>query len=133
MLQVEYNDVKEGSYNSPYGAVSNQSFSHYNQNLAFTPGYGKELIVLADYKIQRIFVNAKLNLQYLSLNNYSLYNNTIGRVQLGYTINHAYNFNVSLGYNYRYQDFLSFSSSNNKTSFYTLSIKSNLYNTYYDF
>lgn len=133
MLQIEYNDVKEGSYNSPYVASSNQSFSHYNQNLAFTPGYGKELIVLADYKIQRIFINAKLNLQYLTLNNYSLYNNTIGRVQLGYTINHAYNFNVSLGYNYRYQDYLSFSSSNNKTSFYTFSIKSNLYNTYYDF
>ena len=133
MLQVEYNQVAEGSYNSPFGTPSNQSFSHYNQNLAYTPGYGKEVVVLADYKIQRIFINAKLNLQYLSLNNYALYNNTLTRLQLGYTINHAYNFNVSLGYNYRYQNFLSFSESNNKTSFYTFSLKSNLFNTYYDF
>jgi hypothetical protein len=133
MLQVEYNDVAEGSYNSPLGTSSNQSFSHYNQTLAFTPGYGKEIVFLADYKIQRIFANVKANLQYLTLNKYALYNNTMARVQLGYTINHAYNFNVSLGYNYRYQNFLSFSSSNNTTSFYTLSLKSNLYNTYYDF
>jgi hypothetical protein len=133
MLQAEYNDVSEGSYNSPFGTSSNQSFSHYNQTLAYTPGYGKEIIFLADYKIQRIFANVKANLQYMTLNNYSLYHNTLARVQLGYTINHAYNFNVSLGYNYRYQNFLSFSSSTNTTSFYTLSLKSNLYNTYYDF
>ena len=57
----------------------------------------------------------------------------ITKIQLGYTINAAYNFNVSLGYNYRFQDFLGFNESNNKTTFYTISIKSNLYNTYYDF
>lgn len=133
MLQVEYNNVAEGAYNSPFGTRANQSFSHYNQNLAFTPGYGREVVMLADYKIKRIFANAKLNLQYLTLNKYALYHATLGRVQIGYTINHAYNFNVSLGYNYRYQDFLSFSASNNTTSFYSISLKTNLYNTYYDF
>lgn len=133
MLQAEYNDVAEGSYDSPIGATSNQSFSHYNQTLAYTPGYGKEFIVLADYKYQRLFINAKLNLQRLTLNKYALYNNFISRIQLGYTINSSYNFNVSLGYNYRSQDFLSFNQSNNKTTFYTLSFKSNLFNTYYDF
>jgi hypothetical protein len=133
MLQAEYNDVAEGSYNSPFGTYSNQSFSHYNQNLAYTPGYGKELVLLGDYKYRRAFLNAKLNLQWLTLNKFSLYNNTITKIQLGYTINTAYNFNVSLGYNYRFQDFLGFNESNNKTTFYTISIKSNLYNTYYDF
>lgn len=133
MLQAEYNDVAEGSYNSPFGTSSNQSYSHYNQNLAFTPGYGRELVVLADYKIKRFFANAKANFQYLTLNNDELYHNTLGRLQLGYTINQAYNFNVSLGYNYRYQDFLTFSASTNATSFYSISLKTNLYNTYYDF
>ncbi len=133
MLQAEYNNVAESSYNSPLGATSNQSFSHYNQTLAYTPGYGREFILLADYKVQRIFVNAKVNLQHLTLHKYALYNNAISSIQLGYTINSAYNFNVSLGYNYRYQNFLSYSASNNKTSFYTLSLKTNLYNTYFDF
>ncbi len=133
MLQVEYNDVAEGSYNSPFGTYSNQSFSHYNQNLAYTPGYGKELVLLGDYKFRRAFLNAKLNLQYMTFKNYALYNNTFTKIQLGYTINPAYNFNVSLGYNYRFQDFDGFDASDNKTTFYTISLKSNLYNTYYDF
>ncbi len=133
MLQIEYNDVAEGSYNSSFGTTSNQSFSHYNQTLAYTPGYGKELVVLADYKYQRFFLNAKLNVQWLTLHRFSLYQNTLAKVQVGYTINTGYNFNVSLGYNYRNQDFYDLKSSNNKTSFITLSLKSNLYNTYYDF
>jgi hypothetical protein len=133
MLQAEYNDVAEGSYNSPFGTYSNQSYSHYNQSLGYTLGYGKELVLLGDYKYKRFFLNAKLNLQWLTLNKYDLYNNTFTTLKLGYTINTAYNFNVSLGYNYRYQDFYAFNASNNKTTFYTLSLKSNLYNTYYDF
>ena len=133
MLQAEYNDVAEGSYNSPFGTYSNQSYSHYNQNLAYTPGYGKELVLLGDYKFRRAFLNAKLNMQWITLNKYALYNNTITKIQLGYTINPAYNFNVSLGYNYRFQNFDGFDSSDNKTTFYTISLKSNLYNTYYDF
>ena len=133
MLQIEYNDVAEGSYNSPFGTYSNQSFSHYNQNLAYTLGYGKELILLGDFKFQRLFLNAKFNFQWMTLNKFDLYQNTISKIQFGYTINSAYNFNVSLGYNYRYQDFLGFNTSNNKTTFYTLSLKSNLFNTYYDF
>jgi hypothetical protein len=133
MLQAEYNDVAEGSYNSPFGTYSNQSYSHYNQNLAYTLGYGKELVLLGDFKYKRTFLNARLNLQWMTLNKFNFYNNTLSKIQLGYTINIAYNFNVSLGYNYRYQDFLGFNDSNNKTTFYTLSLKSNLFNTYYDF
>jgi hypothetical protein len=132
-VQIEYNDVAEGSYNSPVGTTSNQSFSHYNQTLAFTPGYGKELIMLGDYKYQRFFINAKLNAQWLTLNTFSFYKNTLAKIQIGYTINTGYNFNVSLGYNYRNQNFYDLKASNTKTSFITLSLKSNLYNTYYDF
>lgn len=133
MLQAEYNDVAEGSYNSPFGTYSNQSYGHYNQNLAYTPGYGKEMIFLMDYKLMRFFINAKMNLQWLTYNKYDFYKNSIYQGRLGYTINTAYNFNISLGYSNRRQDFYSFKASNNTTSFYTLSLKSNLYNTYYDF
>lgn len=133
MLQAEYNNVTEGSYNSPFGTYSNQSFSHYNQNLAYTLGYGKELILLGDYKYKRAFLNAKLNLQWLTQNNQMYYTNAITKIQLGYTINTAYNFNVSLAYNYRFQNFIELNKFDNKTTFYTISLKSNLYNTYYDF
>mgnify|MGYP000872966162 FL=1 len=133
MLQIEYNDVNEGSYNSPLGTYSNQSYSHYNQNLAYTLGYGKEFIVLADYKYKRFFLNAKYNFQTLTLKKFALYNNSVFKAQLGYTVNYAYNFNVSLSYNYRQQLFTDFNASNNTTHFYTLSFKSNLFNTYYDF
>lgn len=133
MLQVEYNSVTEGSYNNPTTAWSNQSYSHYNQTLAFTPGYGKEFIALADYKFRRIFTNIKFNLQNITLNNYDLYKNSIYRIQAGYTINTAYNFNVSVAYLNRNQNFYAFNKSNNITSVFSVSIKSNLYNTYYDF
>jgi len=133
MLQAEYNRVAETSYNNPLDVSADQSFSHYNQNLAFTPSYGKELVLLGDYKYKRAFLNAKLNLQWKTANNNPLYKNTLAKVQIGYTINPSYNFNVSLGFNYRFQDFLEFSSSNNKTTLWSVSLKTNLYNLYYDF
>jgi hypothetical protein len=133
MLQLEYNHVVEGSYTSPIGTVNNQSYSHYNQNLAFTPGYGTELVGIFDYKYKRFFMNAKLNVQRLTLNGYDFYTNTFSNYGLGYTINPSYNFNVSLNYINRQQVFTDFNASSNITRFYTLSLKSNLYNTYYDF
>jgi hypothetical protein len=101
--------------------------------LAYTLGYGKEFIVLADYKYKRFFLNAKYNFQTLTLKKFAFYNNSVFKAQLGYTVNYAYNFNVSLSYNYRQQLFTDFNASNNTTHFYTLSFKSNLFNTYYDF
>lgn len=132
-LQLEYNDVAEGSYTNPITSYNNQSFSHYSQNLAYTPGYGKEVIVLADYKYRRFFINGKTNMQWFTLNSSPFYNNAFYHLQLGYTINPAYNFNVSLNYSNRNQNFLGFNKSDNATSFYTISIKSSLYNAYYDF
>lgn len=133
MLQAEYNDVAEGSYNSPLGTYSNQSFSHYSQNLAFTPGYGKEFVLLANYKFKRAFLDTKLNMQWMSFKNKSFYNTQIAKVQLGYIINPSYNFNVSLGCNYRIQNFTENQIYNNETAFFTFGLKTNLFNTYYDF
>ncbi len=132
-VQLEYNDVTVGSYGNPVGVTTNQSYTHYNQSLAYTLNDGKELVALADYKWQRFFVNAKLNIQYKKLTTTPLYNNTFTKIQLGYTINTAYNFNVSLGYTNRNQFFYDFNTLNNKTNMLTLSLKSNLYNTYFDF
>lgn len=133
-LQTEYNNVSEGAYLSPVTTgLVNQSYSHYNQNLAFTPGYGQELIVIADYKIKRVSFNAKYNYQYYTHNSYALNANNIINLRVGYTINPAYNANISLGLAYRDQDYFGFNISNNKTAYLYLSFKTSLYNTYYDF
>ena len=133
LIQLEYNQVAEGSYTSPIGTVNNQSYSHYNQTLAFTPGYGTEFVGIFDYRYKRFFLNAKLNAQRLTINGYDFYTNSFSNIGLGYTINPMYNFNVALHYTKRQQVFNDFNASNNITQFFTLSLKSNLYNTYYDF
>lgn len=133
MLQAEYNDVAEGSYKNPTKVYSDQSYYHYNQSLAYTAGYGKEVVILADYKLARFFLNTKLNMLWQTLNKSDYKKLMNVRILFGYTINTAYNFNVSLGYNYREENFAAAGAFNNITKFYTLSIKSNLYNTYYDF
>lgn len=132
-LQIEYNSVKESSYYSPLGTTTNQSFAHYNQNLAFTPGSGNELIVISDYKWRRFFVNVKYNQQMVLLNGEKYYTNTIIHPKIGYLLNPAYNLNVSVGINYRLQNFYNFKLLNNETNYIYIGIKTSLYNMYYDF
>jgi hypothetical protein len=132
-LQAEYNDVSESSYTSPITDTSNQSYSHYNQNIAYTPGYGKEFVGILDYKFQRFTFNARYNYQYFTYLNYDLYTNQYVNLRLSYTINPAYNANLSLGLMYRTQDYFEPKISDSKTAYLYLSFKTSLYNLYYDF
>ncbi len=132
-LQAEYNDVSESSYTSPVTDTANQSYSHYNQNIAFTPGYGKELVGIVDYKYHRFTFNGRYNYQYHTYQNYALYNTQYLNLKLGYTVNPAYNTNISIGLLYRTQDYFGFNASNNKTAYLYLTLKTSLFNTYYDF
>ena len=132
-LQAEYNDVSESSFTSPITDTSNQSYSHYNQNIAYTPGYGKELIGVIDYKYHRFTFNGRYNYQYFTYSKVGLYSNQYVNLKLGYTVNPAYNTNISIGLTYRMQDNFVFSASNNKTAYVYLSFKTSLFNSYYDF
>ena len=132
-MQVEYNDVNENSFNSPLGTTTNQSYSNYNQTLAFTPGSGKEFIAMADYKWKRLFANIKYNYQNLLKNGDYYYTNQLINAKIGYLINPAYNFNVNLGITYRAQNFNNFTKLNNQTNFIYLGIRTSIYNLYYDF
>ncbi|MDX2172532.1 MAG: hypothetical protein SFY56_05385 [Bacteroidota bacterium] len=132
-IQAEYNFVSEGSYVNPFNSTTNQSYSHYNQNLAFTPNYGKEILLMADYKWKRYFTNLKYNYQLVPLNNDYYYSTTIINGKVGYLINPSYNLNVMLGVNYRLQNFNNFKDLNNQTSYIYFGFKTNLYNVYYDF
>ncbi|MBA2610609.1 MAG: hypothetical protein H0U95_01470 [Bacteroidetes bacterium] len=132
-LQVEYNDVNENSYGNPLGTTTNQSYSQYNQNLAYTPGSGKEFIVIGDYKWKRFFVNLKYNYQNLLKSGEYYYTNQLINARIGYLINPAYNFNVNLGMTYRAQNFNNFANLNNQTNYIYLGIRTSIYNLYYDF
>jgi len=132
-LQAEYNYVSEGSYRNIQSSGTNQGYNHYNQNLAYTPGYGQELILLMDYKIKRFNINLKYNYQDVPLNQKPYYYNNMATVRLAYTINTAYNFNANIGYTYRSQNFVNFKNLNNEAGCFFIGLKTNLYNFYYDF
>lgn len=134
-FQTEYNYVSESSY---LGLGTNsttilQPYSHYNQNIAFTPNYGQELVVITDYKFKRFFTNIKYNYQAVPLNNNYYYTTSMLNAKVGYLINPSYNLNVNIGVNYRVQNFNNFNNLNNQTNYVYFGFKTNLYNTYYDF
>jgi hypothetical protein len=132
-LQAEFNSVNEGSYNSPIGTITNQSYSHYNQNLAYTPGHGQEFLFIADYKIKRLQFNARYHHQTVSRDGDYFYTNQTVHVKAGFLINPAYNLQLSLGYINRNQNFSNFKSLNSETNFIYLGLRTNIYNFYFDF
>lgn len=132
-FQAEYNYASEASYVSPIGSVTNQSYSHYQQNIAYTLGYGQELLGIIDYKFKRWNANVKYHYQIVPINNEKIYDNQLMNVKVGYLINPSYNLNLALGYTYRNQNFPNFKSLNNQTNYIYLALKTSFYNLYYDF
>jgi hypothetical protein len=132
-LQMEFNNVNESSYKNPANALTDQAYSHYNQTLAYTPGSGRELIFIADYKWKRFFINFKYNYQNKTLNGDNYYFTNITNAKLGYVINPAYNLNIAVGINARSQNFYNFKALNNETNYIYIGFKTSLYNMYYDF
>ena len=132
-LQSEFNYASEGSYTTPYEVLTDQSYNHYNQNLAYTLNYGQELVLIADYKIKRWIANVKYNYQDIPLGGKTYYINNIFNARIGYVINPAYNLNISAGYIYRNQNFYNFRTLNNETSCFYIGLRTSLYNFYYDF
>lgn len=130
-LQAEYNFVNQNSYSDPYG-VSDQSYSHYGQNLAFTPAWGSEVVLIADHKYQRFAANFRYHLQSKPINKANFTQINIVNTNISYLINPAYNLNVYIGYNYRFQKFYNFNPSLT-SSFIYLGLKTSLFNAYYDF
>ena len=132
-FQAEYNNVSKSSYLNPSGALTDQSYSHYNQTLAYTPGNGQELILIADYKRKRFFYNVKYNYQNVFYQPGGSYYNSIVSAKFGYVINPAYNLNITVGMIYRSQNFSIFRALNNETNYVYVGFKTSLYNLYYDF
>lgn len=131
-LQAEYNQVTEASYLSPIGAVTNQSYSHYNQSLAYTPVNGSEMMIIADYKYKRFYGNFKYQNQFKQQNKHDYTQINIVNANVGYLVNPAYNLCLNVGYVYRFQKFYNFNPSIT-TSYLFFGIRTSLYNMYYDY
>lgn len=127
-VQAEYNNVNKDSYLSPATATT-QSYFQYNEPLAYTPQYGQELILIGDYKYRRLFANVKYNYQDIRGSKYA----NLLNIKAGFVINTAYNLNVSVGYTYRNQNFYTFKTLNNETSYFYIGLRTTFYNLYYDF
>ena len=132
-FQAEFNKVSKTAYQNPSQGWSDQSYTHYNQNIAYTLGNGNELIFIGDYKYKRFFVNGKYNYQDVFYSAGGHYYTNIVTARLGYLINPAYNLNISLGMIYRKQNFSNFRDLNNETNYIFVALKTSLYNLYYDF
>lgn len=132
-FQAEFNSTTRSSYNKPRTSATDQSYSHYNQNLAFTPGNGQEFIMILDYKRKRFFGNLKYNYQTTITGNSQFAYTSIVNARVGFLINPAYNLNISAGVNSRTQNFSNFKALNNETNYIYLSLRTGIYNLYYDF
>ncbi|MDI9339277.1 MAG: hypothetical protein QM534_01795 [Sediminibacterium sp.] len=132
-LQAEYNSVSGSAYQSPV-ATSMQDYTHYGQYLGFTPGSGNEVLVISDYKYKRLIVNARYQQQFFNGNSTTLPSSTTYRAaSVGYLINPAYNLNVSVGVLSRSKTFSLVNGFNSYTNYLYFSIRTSLFNTYYDF
>jgi hypothetical protein len=130
-LQFEYNMVDRHSYGDPDSSGSDQSYTHYNQNLAFTPNNGKEFITMTGYSKNRFFVDARVHLQEHSAAGGSF--TGIINARIGYLINPSYNLNVCAGMTLRKQNFYNFKTLENNTTYLYLGLRTSIYNLYYDF
>lgn len=126
-MQCEANVLKGNSYysdRSPY-----QHYTHYNQLLTTPSLFGNEVVTMAVYSMKRLFVRVKHNVGFT---------NTPGAVlnffdaQAGYLFNPHYNFNITVGTNVR-----SFLQGNgtpaHETQVFYVSLRTSLFNTYFDF
>jgi hypothetical protein len=132
-LQAEYNNVAYNSYTSPTGSASDQSYFHYNQNIAFTQGDGEELVLIGDYKYKRFFTNLRHHYQVRRTNHLNDYILNLTSFRTGYVINPSYGLNLAVGVIFRNQNFYNFSALSNKTNYIYLSLRTSIYNLYYDF
>ena len=127
-LQAEYNNVSRNAYGN-----GGQLYNHYQQNLAYTPGNGREFTGIIDYRIKRFFCDIKYQYQATLPGKTEFAYLNILNARAGYVVNPAYNLNISLGFTSRTQNFSNFKALNNETNYINLSLRTSIYNLYYDF
>jgi hypothetical protein len=155
-VQLEYNSARPFMYTATDVA---QSYTHYNQALAHPLGANfTEIVALLAYRYKRIFVQGKINMIEQGLNAGNNYGQDIftsdfvpalneqsqnqgilsGTVildgKLGYLFNPKTNFNISIGGLIRSFTWKASTLANPEpTKYFYISLKTSLYNQYWDF
>lgn len=122
-LLSEWNHVNGNTYISPtFDRFSNSSYTHFNQNLGFTPQSGSEWVSLASFKKNRWIFSGQYNHQVKRtvFNDVQYY-----KILAGYVINPAYNLMINIGIENRL--------SQKNSNYIYLQLQTSLYNIYYDF
>lgn len=127
-IQAEVNHTFGDVYKTEKGALN---YTQYGQTIGFVPMEGTELIANLFYRYKRLFVQGKA--QYLQHTASFAAASTITSLSgnAGIVVNAAYNMQLSAGALVRMQNFATFSSAN--TNYFYLSLRTNIYNFYYDF
>lgn len=128
-MQFEFNQVSGGAYTNPRFPAEN--YTHYNQSLTTPSLFPEEFIAMISYSYKRIFIQVKQNYATWVDSNYGNVSYTDAR--LGYMINSRYNFNIAMGATLRnYMDGTPGKKPQEMQLIY-LSLRTSLYNLYYDF
>ena len=125
-LRAEYTSASRQSYEPQQGTA----YYHYNNNLAFTPANGSEFILITDYRRNRFFFSSRHHQQ--SFHSTIRHSGAIHNILAGYLVNPAYNLNISIGYTSR-RNFYYIGTRERETNYLYVSLKTSIYNLYYDF
>ena len=128
-LQYEYNYVSKYAYRNFHHAA--QDYSHYNQSLTTPALLPQEHVAMISYNYKRIFIQLKQTYSVGMLTSKQYVNYFDGK--LGYMINPNYNFNVSIGSTLRTYVDETVSKKPQQMQFVYVSLRTSLYNLYYDF
>ena len=126
-LQIERNETGKKAYT----ARTESTYDHYAQLLGSAAASCNEVMALADYRRHRFFTTIRVNSQRRKAG--AVKSVEIVQARLGYVINPSYNLNVSLGFLGRRANFHNFGASEPNTAYVFFSVRTSLYNTYYDF
>lgn len=121
-LLAEMNGMSKYTYTSPvFDVYSNSSYSHFNQNLAFTPiNVQNELLSILSIKKNRWLWSGQFSYQQREDYNMLYY-----KTWFGFIINPSYNLMINFGYENR--------SADKNSNYIYLQLQTALYNIYYDF
>ena len=130
-FQAEYNSIANLPYISSFAA---QSYTHYNQGIAypFSQYRGNEVVLILAYNYKRFFGQFKVNL----FNNESAYSTqrlAFGDFKAGFMINPKTNTNICAGVNYRDSFTKNISTATSFSTLIYFSLRTSLYNVYWDF
>ncbi len=132
-LQAEYNRAAYGSYRNTLGVIGKNDYTHNNEALAYTAGPGREFLFIANYSAHRVVAHAQYHYRVIAGPVKDAGDVNLVQLRVGYVINPAYNLQVCGGYLYRKQNLFNFNPSVTETGWFYLSVRTSLYNTYYDF